>query len=42
MLERIGVSIGSGIGGLGLIESTNDNYDEGYLMQNLTRCCSGV
>jgi 3-oxoacyl-[acyl-carrier-protein] synthase II len=27
--ERIGVSIGSGIGGLGLIESTNDNYDEG-------------
>ena len=27
--ERIGVSIGSGIGGLGLIETTNDNYDEG-------------
>lgn len=27
--ERIGVSIGSGIGGLGLIESTIDNYDEG-------------
>ncbi len=27
--ERIGVSIGQGIGGLGLIESTNDNYDEG-------------
>jgi 3-oxoacyl-[acyl-carrier-protein] synthase II len=27
--ERIGVEIGSGIGGLGLIESTNDNYDEG-------------
>ncbi len=27
--ERIGVSIGSGIGGLGLIESTNDSYDEG-------------
>jgi 3-oxoacyl-[acyl-carrier-protein] synthase II len=27
--ERIGVSIGSGIGGLGLIESTNDIYDEG-------------
>jgi len=27
--ERIGVTIGSGIGGLGLIESTNDNYDEG-------------
>ena len=27
--ERIGVSIGSGIGGLGLIESTNDNYDDG-------------
>ncbi len=27
--ERIGVAIGSGIGGLGLIESTNDNYDEG-------------
>jgi len=27
--ERIGVSIGSGIGGLGLIEATNDNYDEG-------------
>ncbi len=27
--ERIGVSIGSGIGGLGLIESTNDTYDEG-------------
>ncbi|OYY50434.1 MAG: beta-ketoacyl-[acyl-carrier-protein] synthase II [Methylophilales bacterium 28-44-11] len=27
--ERIGVAIGSGIGGLGLIESTNDTYDEG-------------
>ena len=27
--ERIGVSIGSGIGGLGLIETTNDQYDEG-------------
>ena len=27
--ERIGVSIGSGIGGLGLIEATNDNYDDG-------------
>ena len=27
--ERIGVAIGSGIGGLGLIESTNDVYDEG-------------
>ena len=27
--ERIGVEIGSGIGGLGLIESTNDTYDEG-------------
>jgi 3-oxoacyl-[acyl-carrier-protein] synthase II len=27
--ERIGVTIGSGIGGLGLIESTNDTYDEG-------------
>ncbi|WP_229007412.1 beta-ketoacyl-ACP synthase II [Methylophilus sp. Leaf408] len=27
--ERIGVTIGSGIGGLGLIESTNDNYDDG-------------
>lgn len=27
--ERIGVEIGSGIGGLGLIESTNDNYDAG-------------
>jgi 3-oxoacyl-[acyl-carrier-protein] synthase II len=27
--ERIGVAIGSGIGGLGLIESTNDIYDEG-------------
>jgi 3-oxoacyl-[acyl-carrier-protein] synthase II len=27
--ERIGVSIGSGIGGLGLIEDTNDTYDEG-------------
>jgi len=27
--DRIGVTIGSGIGGLGLIESTNDNYDEG-------------
>jgi len=27
--ERIGVSIGSGIGGLSLIESTNDSYDEG-------------
>ena len=27
--ERIGVSIGSGIGGLGLIEETNDSYDEG-------------
>jgi len=27
--ERIGVSIGSGIGGLGLIEETNDTYDEG-------------
>ena len=27
--ERIGVSIGSGIGGLGLIEQTNDTYDEG-------------
>lgn len=26
--ERIGVTIGSGIGGLGLIESTNDTYDE--------------
>lgn len=27
--ERIGVSIGSGIGGLGFIEQTNDIYDEG-------------
>ena len=27
--ERIGVSIGSGIGGLGYIETTNDAYDEG-------------
>ena len=27
--ERIGVSIGSGIGGLQLIEDTNDVYDEG-------------
>ncbi len=27
--ERIGVEIGSGIGGLGLIESTNDTYDVG-------------
>ncbi|MES2502083.1 MAG: beta-ketoacyl-ACP synthase II [Pseudomonadota bacterium] len=27
--ERIGVSIGSGIGGLGSIEATNDVYDEG-------------
>ncbi|MFM9834672.1 MAG: beta-ketoacyl-ACP synthase II [Methylophilaceae bacterium] len=27
--ERIGVEIGSGIGGLGLIESTNDTYGEG-------------
>ena len=27
--ERIGVSIGSGIGGLSLIEQTNDTYDEG-------------
>lgn len=27
--ERIGVAIGSGIGGLGLIEATNDAYDEG-------------
>lgn len=27
--ERIGVSIGSGIGGLGLIEDTQDTYDEG-------------
>ena len=27
--ERIGVEIGSGIGGLGLIESTNDTYDKG-------------
>jgi 3-oxoacyl-[acyl-carrier-protein] synthase II len=27
--ERIGVSIGSGIGGLGLIEQTNDTFDEG-------------
>ena len=27
--ERIGVPIGSGIGGLGLIESTNDSYDDG-------------
>ena len=27
--ERIGVAIGSGIGGLGLIEETNDIYDEG-------------
>jgi 3-oxoacyl-[acyl-carrier-protein] synthase II len=27
--ERIGVSIGSGIGGLQLIEDTNDIYDEG-------------
>jgi len=27
--ERIGVSIGSGIGGLHLIEETNDTYDEG-------------
>lgn len=27
--ERIGVTIGSGIGGLGLIESTNDSYDDG-------------
>jgi len=27
--ERIGVSIGSGIGGLNLIEQTNDIYDEG-------------
>ncbi|MFW5431312.1 MAG: beta-ketoacyl-ACP synthase II [Methylophilaceae bacterium] len=27
--ERIGVEIGSGIGGIGMIESTNDNYDKG-------------
>lgn len=27
--ERIGVTIGSGIGGLGTIETTNDSYDEG-------------
>ncbi|HQN65597.1 MAG TPA: beta-ketoacyl-ACP synthase II [Methylophilus sp.] len=27
--ERMGVAIGSGIGGLGTIESTNDSYDEG-------------
>jgi 3-oxoacyl-[acyl-carrier-protein] synthase II len=27
--ERIGVSIGSGIGGIQLIEQTNDTYDEG-------------
>jgi 3-oxoacyl-[acyl-carrier-protein] synthase II len=27
--ERIGVSIGSGIGGIGNIETTNDAYDEG-------------
>ncbi|MDP8567089.1 beta-ketoacyl-ACP synthase II [Methylophilus aquaticus] len=27
--ERIGVTIGSGIGGLGTIEATNDSYDEG-------------
>lgn len=27
--ERIGVSIGSGIGGLGLIEATQDIYDDG-------------
>ncbi len=27
--ERIGVSIGSGIGGIGYIETTNDSYDEG-------------
>lgn len=27
--ERIGVEIGSGIGGLGTIESCNDSYDEG-------------
>lgn len=27
--ERIGVAIGSGIGGLSLIEDTNDTYDEG-------------
>ena len=27
--ERIGVAIGSGIGGLNLIEQTNDTYDEG-------------
>src|SRR5690606_16292270 len=27
--ERIGVSIGSGIGGLNLIEQTNDVYDDG-------------
>jgi len=27
--DRIGVSIGSGIGGLRLIEETNDTYDEG-------------
>ena len=27
--ERIGVEIGSGIGGLGLIEATNDVYDDG-------------
>ena len=26
--ERIGVAIGSGIGGLGMIESTNDTYDD--------------
>ena len=27
--ERIGVSIGSGIGGIGYIETTNDAYDDG-------------
>lgn len=27
--EHIGVAIGSGIGGLGTIEATNDSYDEG-------------
>jgi len=27
--ERIGVSIGSGIGGINLIETTSDNFDQG-------------
>ena len=38
---RIGVSIGSGIGGINLIEKTSDIFDQGGPKKNISFFCSG-